>query len=54
MSLLTDGTLAPAVDRAFTHVLKPAGTAGFETLPIVEWLCLELGAPAGSRCRLPH
>ena len=47
MSLLTDGTLAPAVDRAFTQVLKPAGTAGFETLPIVEWLCLELGRAGG-------
>ncbi len=47
MSLLADGTLVPAVDRAFTHVLKPAGTAGFETLPVVEWLCLELGRSGG-------
>ena len=37
----------PAVDRAFTHVLKPAGTAGFETLPVVEWLCLEFGRASG-------
>ena len=43
MSLLADGTLLPAHDRAFTHVLKPAGTAGFEMLPVVEWLCLEFG-----------
>jgi serine/threonine-protein kinase HipA len=27
--------------------LKPAGTAGFDMLPIVEWLCLELGRAAG-------
>ncbi len=47
MSLLADGTLLPAVDRAFTHVLKPAGSAGFETLPIVEWLCLEFGRAGG-------
>ncbi len=47
MSLMTDGALVPAIDQPFTHILKPAGTAGFETLPIVEWLCLELGRVAG-------
>ena len=47
MSLLADGTLLPAHDRAFTHVLKPAGTAGFETLPVVEWFCLEFGRAGG-------
>lgn len=47
MSLLADGTLLPALDRAFTHVLKPAGTSGFETLPVVEWLCLEFGRASG-------
>ena len=47
MSLLADGTLVPATDRPFTHILKPAGTGGFEALPIVEWLCLELGRAAG-------
>lgn len=47
MSLMPDGTLVPAIDQPFTHILKPAGTAGFETLPIVEWLCLELGRTAG-------
>lgn len=47
MSLLTDGTLVPAVDQPFTHIFKPAGMAGFEMLPIVEWLCLELGRAAG-------
>jgi serine/threonine-protein kinase HipA len=47
MSLLRDGRLVPATDRPFTHILKPAGTAGFELLPVVEWLCLELGRAAG-------
>jgi serine/threonine-protein kinase HipA len=47
MSLRPDGVLVPAIDQPFTHILKPAGTAGFETLPIVEWLCLELGRAAG-------
>jgi len=43
MHLASDGKLVPAIDQPFTHILKPAGTAGFELLPIVEWLCLELG-----------
>ncbi len=47
MSLTPDGALVPAIDQPFTHILKPAGTAGFEMLPIVEWLCLELGRAAG-------
>ncbi|WP_299555718.1 type II toxin-antitoxin system HipA family toxin [uncultured Tateyamaria sp.] len=47
MSLLADGALVPAIDQSFTHILKPAGTVGFETLPIVEWFCLELGRIAG-------
>lgn len=47
MSLLPDGRLTPAVDAPFTHILKPAGTAGFEHLPIVEWFCLEVGRAAG-------
>jgi serine/threonine-protein kinase HipA len=47
MCLELDGTLIPALDRPFTHILKPAGAAGFETLPVVEWLCLELGRAAG-------
>ena len=47
MSLMPDGALVPAIDKPFTHILKPAGTAGFETLPIVEWLCLELARSAG-------
>jgi serine/threonine-protein kinase HipA len=47
MCLTAEGALVPAVEQPFTHILKPAGTAGFETLPIVEWLCLELGRAAG-------
>ncbi|CAH2404936.1 HipA domain-containing protein [Mesorhizobium ventifaucium] len=47
MNLGSDGELLPAIDLPFTHVLKPAGTAGFEMLPVVEWLCLELGRAAG-------
>jgi serine/threonine-protein kinase HipA len=46
MSLMPDGALVPAVDQPFTHIFKPAGKAGFETLPVVEWLCLELGRSA--------
>jgi len=47
MSLTEDGALVPAIDQPFTHILKPAGTAGFDMLSIVEWLCLELGRAAG-------
>jgi serine/threonine-protein kinase HipA len=47
MILTEDGALVPAIDQPFTHILKPAGTAGFDMLPIVEWLCLELGRAAG-------
>ncbi|NWK94651.1 type II toxin-antitoxin system HipA family toxin [Sphingobium lactosutens] len=47
MHLAADGALLPAIDLPFTHILKPAGTAGFEMLPIVEWLCLALGRAAG-------
>ncbi|MBU3032312.1 HipA domain-containing protein [Paracoccus marinaquae] len=47
MHLAQDGSLVPAIDLPFTHILKPAGTAGFEMLPIVEWLCLEVGRASG-------
>jgi serine/threonine-protein kinase HipA len=47
MHLASDGKLVPAIDQPFTHILKPAGTAGFELLPMVEWLCLELGRAVG-------
>lgn len=47
MNLSADGRLVPAIELPFTHILKPAGTSGFEALPVVEWLCLELGRIAG-------
>jgi len=47
MCLTYDGALVPAVEQPFTHILKPAGMAGFETLPVAEWLCLEFGRAAG-------
>lgn len=47
MCLRRDGTLATAAELPFTHILKPAGTGGFESLAVVEWLCLELGRSAG-------
>lgn len=47
MCLTPEGRLIEAVDAPFTHILKPAGTAGFEDLPVVEWFCLELGRAAG-------
>jgi serine/threonine-protein kinase HipA len=47
MHLATNGALLPASDLPFTHILKPAGPAGFALLPVVEWLCLELGRAVG-------
>lgn len=47
MHLAADGRLVPATGLPFTHILKPAGTSGFETLPIVEWTGLSLAAAAG-------
>lgn len=47
MFLDLNGRLSPSAGLPFTHVLKPAGTSGFEYLPIVEWLSLALGKAAG-------
>lgn len=47
MFLATDGELVPADGLPFTHILKPAGTADYVSLPVVEGLCLELGREAG-------
>jgi len=47
MCLDTDGTLSPSAGKPFTHILKPAGTGGFEILPIVEWIAMTLGRAAG-------
>lgn len=42
-----DGALIPAIDLPLNHILKPADTAELEMLPIMQWLCLELGRAAG-------
>lgn len=47
MFLNGDGALSPSEGRPFTHILKPAGTSGFESLPVIEWQALTLGAAAG-------
>jgi serine/threonine-protein kinase HipA len=46
MCLRRNGDLVAAVDAPFTHILKPAGTNGFEDLPIVEWISLSLAREA--------
>ncbi len=47
MYLDSDGTLSPSTGTPFTHILKPAGTSGYEGLPIAEWLAMALGRAAG-------
>ena len=47
MFLGSDGTLSPSIATPFTHILKPAGTSGFEALPAIEWQSLTLGSAAG-------
>lgn len=47
MHLDQQGILSPATGTAFTHILKPAGTSGFEHLPLVEWTALALGRSVG-------
>lgn len=47
MFLAEDGALVPSTGKPFTHILKPAGTSGFEILPVVEYLSATLGAAAG-------
>ena len=47
MHLNSAGDLTAATDGPFTHILKPAGTNGFEALPVVEWLGLTLARAAG-------
>jgi serine/threonine-protein kinase HipA len=46
MYLSRDGDLEASIDTPFTHILKPAGTNGFENLPIVEWISLNLARAA--------
>ena len=47
MTLAPDGKLSPSIGTPFTHILKPAGTSGFEALPLVEWIGLSLAKEAG-------
>ena len=47
MYLDQHGVLTPSTQDPFTHILKPAGTGGFEGLPVVEWLALTLARAAG-------
>ncbi|MEZ5447346.1 MAG: HipA domain-containing protein [Gammaproteobacteria bacterium] len=43
MYLDSDGSLLPSTDKPFTHILKPAGTSGFQALPIIEYVAMALG-----------
>jgi len=47
MYLDPNGVLSPATGKPFTHILKPAGTSGYESLPLVEWVAMTLGRAAG-------
>ncbi|HEX7639295.1 MAG TPA: HipA domain-containing protein [Burkholderiaceae bacterium] len=47
VNLSIDGVLLPAIGLPFTHILKPAGTSGFEALPLVEWIGLALAEGVG-------
>lgn len=47
MFLEADGSLVSATEKPFTHILKPAGTGGFEHLPVIEWQSLTLGRRVG-------
>lgn len=47
MFLGENGALQPATGLPFTHILKPAGTSGFESLPPVEWIGLALARGSG-------
>ena len=47
MNLDADGKLSPSVGLPFTHILKPAGTGGFEALPLIEWMGLALARAVG-------
>jgi serine/threonine-protein kinase HipA len=47
MYLDADGALSAATGKPFTHILKPAGTGGYDALPVVEWVAMALGRTAG-------
>jgi serine/threonine-protein kinase HipA len=47
MYLDEKGVLSPATAKPFTHIFKPAGTSGYDALPVIEWMAMELGRAAG-------
>ncbi|MBX3447903.1 MAG: HipA domain-containing protein [Parvibaculaceae bacterium] len=47
MYLDPEGVLTPSTGKPFTHILKPAGTSGYDALPLVEWTAMALGRAAG-------
>ena len=47
MSLDGEGGLAPSIGLPFTHILKPAGTSGFQAMPVIEYLSMTLGRHSG-------
>lgn len=47
MLLSADGALFPSIELPFTHILKPAGTGAYESLPLVEWIGLTLARGVG-------
>jgi serine/threonine-protein kinase HipA len=47
MFLDPEGVLSPSTGKPFTHILKPAGTSGYDVLPLVEWTAMALGRAAG-------
>lgn len=47
MHLDAEGKLSPGVGLPFTHILKPAGTSGLDSLPLVEWIGLTLARAIG-------
>ena len=47
MFLSKEGELRPSAGEPFTHIFKPAGTSGYQALPLIEYLALSLGRHAG-------
>jgi len=47
MYLDAEGVLSPSTGKPFTHILKPAGTSGYDALPLIEWIAMALGRAAG-------
>ncbi|KEJ94330.1 serine/threonine-protein kinase HipA [Pseudosulfitobacter pseudonitzschiae] len=47
MFLARDGRLSPSAGLPFTHILKPAGTSGFQALPVIEYLAMSLAGATG-------